>query len=126
MSEEKKKEGITIFDHSIRDWIILLGMFTSIAAGGIVVGGTPGQTRAAIDFQTQRLSEDLNEIQGAIETNGRMTQRNALRIDDIEDFSSQIDERLDSLHKTMIEGYRNLDGYFRGRLDQIKGTEEEK
>jgi hypothetical protein len=115
MSEEKKG-GITVFGHPAKDCVILFTMFASIAAGGIVVGGTPGQTRDAIDSQTRTLSEDLRLIRSAIE-------RNTRRIDSLDEYSEEMSARMDSLHQTMIEGYRNLDGYFRGRLDQLRSIE---
>lgn len=124
MSEDKEVTRVTVFGYPLKDWIIILGLFTTVAGGAFTIGGTPNQTTEAIEtqtgtieMQTSAIVRDLREIRATLDSNGRMARSNADRIDDLE---RAMDSRLDSIQTTMIQGLKNLDGYFRGRLDQIK------
>jgi len=112
MSDESNGHK-TLFGYPVRDWVILVSFFASIMVGGIYIGGTPNQTTTAIDDQTKQISEDLQRIQRSLDISSRLAQTNAVRI-------SSIESQIDSMQKVMIEGLRNLDGYFRGRLDQLR------
>lgn len=117
-NSDQEKTKMTIFGYPLRDWIILL-TFLGVGTGtAFSVGGTPGQTRDAIQNQTDTLSTQINSLVDAIRMNTRVINNNSLRLDEREVFERQIQVQIDSLQSTMLKGLSNLDGYFQGRLHQ--------
>ena len=114
MSEEKTR--FKVFGYPLKDWVIAIAFLTGVPVGAISIGGTPGQTTEAIREQEESVTDALKDIRDSIDASNLRSEMNARRIDDLED---RIYVRLDSIQSQMTEGYKNLDGYFRGRLDQI-------
>lgn len=122
MSEEEKTASKTIFGGTVREWVIVVALLGTFAGNmlNVFIGGTPNSTNAAITDQTEALITSLDQLRGEIRLNSQLAQRNALKIGDVEASNMAINKRMDSLYQTLMDGLENLDGYFRGRLDQLR------
>lgn len=116
--EEKEKLSITIFGWPLRDWVIVGTIMLGGGTGVVSYIGTPAQTREVIKEEIKDLTESI----GTIEYNTRQMQRNAFRIDLLEESMEQrsddLNARMDTLQTTVELGYRNIDRYFRGLIEQ--------
>lgn len=119
-TSQKEGAGMKIFGYPLKDWIILLTFLGFGTGAAVSIGGTPGQTRQAITEQTDTLTVQIDRLTEAIRLNTRSAQINASRIEDHKRFEEDIDQRLKALEGTVMEGLKNLDGYFQGRADEYK------
>ena len=117
------QKSFTIFGYPIRDYVYLFAMLSAAVGGYAGISGTPNQTTDAVTAQTDSILVAFDELRGLVLINTRSSQRNILRLDEVERFEQDIISHVDSLHVITIQGLKNLDGYFRGRLDQIKPGE---
>jgi hypothetical protein len=80
----------------------------------------PRGTSAAVEMQTEVLSEALADIRVELQRARLDAERNTRDIQDLElRLLRRIDSSTDSLIDLMRTGLGNLDGYFRGRIDQL-------
>lgn len=114
MSEDA---NLRIFGYPIRDWIFLLALLGVGIGGGSLATGSV-QASEAIESRISVMSSELRDMSESIDRSTSLSIINARRLDNLED---DIETRIDSLHRTMLKGLGNLDGYFKGRLDQIGG-----
>jgi len=121
MPEEEGKKT-TIFGYPLKDWVILFAILTG-GTSTLAYTGLPGNRKE--DAVGQKTVNMLEDIQDSIDLTARTSQRNSARIDALEDsrndFREDISAELDTLQHTLVLGLANLDGYFKGRLDQISG-----
>lgn len=119
----KAKDPVrTLFGYPVRDWVIIVGICTSFLAGNVWIGGTAKGTKDAITDQTQAIVTSLTQLRSEIRLNSQLAQRNSIKIGDMEDSYNDMSKRMDSLYSTLMDGLDNLDGYFRGRLDELRSS----
>jgi len=120
MSEEKKEGGITF--HLPTKYVLLLFAFVlGVPVGSFTyatkTGGTPAETTVAVNNQTQTLAPILTNVQNTLQQLKVGQDENTQAIEANNRGNRQ---RMDSLYSLTMDGLQNLDGYFRGRLDQMQ------
>jgi len=116
---ESTQKRVSVFGYPIKDYLYLFAMISAALGSYAGISGTPNQTRDAVTAQTDSFLVAFDELRSLVLINTRSSQRNVLRLDEVESFERDIISHVDSLHGITLQGLRNLDGYFRGRLDQI-------
>lgn len=117
--KEPKTPKITVFGYPLKDWILIVAIVGGAGGGFYTLGGSPKQTTNAITDLNKSISSEMSSLRDAMEVNTRLTTRNTLRIDKLEDLNDHWNRRLDSVVDTVLIVGKNLEGYLKGRMDQF-------
>ena len=119
-SEDKQQSGITLH-LPMKHLLLLVAFILGVPVGGYTyatkTGGTSAATTTAVQNQTDTLATVLGGIgEQLIELNTGQHKNTKL----IEANNQAHLDRMDSLYSLTMDFARNIDGYYKGRFDQMK------
>ena len=120
MNEQTKQQSGIQINLSMQNVLVLIAFILGIPVGGGIIfanaTGTPAQTTQEVKVQADTLKNVLTRINTQlVELNeGQKLNTSIIYLN-----NKRADARMDSLYSLTMDFARNMDGYFKGRLDQL-------